>query len=359
VSRLLVPAPDLERLRRRVRALTENRPGVYRMLSPTGRVLYVGKARRLRTRLLSYFRAEHPDKQARILAAAHDIRWDYVPSEFAAFLGELRAIREHRPPYNVAMNRTRRSVLVKLGGGPAPRFYAGPSVHAGDRTAYGPFNSLGRTLDALRTLNDLLALRDCNDKVPMLFAAQGDLFDLRGAAQCIRHELGTCMGPCAALVGEPAYRDRVAIASAFLEGRSLEPIALVMRRMVEASAAQDFERAAYWRDRFDRLEWLLAATSRARAAVDLLTFVYRDPGTFGDDRAYVVRHGTVRTSYPWPATPIEREAFRSVVRDEVARPAPPPWPLPLDRIDEILVVMSWFRRHPDALRHTSKYEEWM
>ena len=88
----LLPATDLDRLRRRIRALTENRPAVYRMMSATGRVLYVGKARRLRTRLLTYFRAEHPDKQARILNAASDIRWDYVPSEFAALLGEVQRI---------------------------------------------------------------------------------------------------------------------------------------------------------------------------------------------------------------------------------------------------------------------------
>ena len=89
-----LPSTDLSQLLRRVRALTENRPAVYQMFDATGRVLYVGKAKRLRTRLLTYFRARYPDdKAARILYAAHEIRWDYVPSEFAAFLGELRQIR--------------------------------------------------------------------------------------------------------------------------------------------------------------------------------------------------------------------------------------------------------------------------
>ena len=71
------------------------------MVDATGRILYVGKAKRLRTRLLTYFRARYPDdKAARILYAAHDIRWDYVPSEFAAYLGELRQIRRFRPYFN-------------------------------------------------------------------------------------------------------------------------------------------------------------------------------------------------------------------------------------------------------------------
>ena len=108
---LALASADLERLRVRVRALAENRPAVYRMLSATGRILYVGKARKIRTRLLSYFRADNHDKAARILQAAHDIKWDYAPSEFAALLGELRLIRQHRPPYNVQMNRTRRALL--------------------------------------------------------------------------------------------------------------------------------------------------------------------------------------------------------------------------------------------------------
>ena len=146
---LALASADLERLRVRVRALAENRPGVYRMLSATGRILYVGKARKIRTRLLSYFRADNHEKAARILQAAHDIRWDYAPSEFAALLGELRLIRQHRPAYNVQMNRTRRELLIKISGGAAPRVYGGSAVTTGDRLAYGPFNSMGRMLDAV------------------------------------------------------------------------------------------------------------------------------------------------------------------------------------------------------------------
>lgn len=355
-----LPSTDLDQLRRRVKALAENRPGVYRMFDATGRVLYVGKAKRLRSRLLTYFRASYPDdKAARILYAASDIQWDYVPSEFAAYLGELRQIRKFRPHFNHKANRTRRSVLIKIAGGPAPRVYGGGTVAREDVCCYGPFQSMSRTLEAVRTLNDLLGLRDCASTMPVVFAGQGDLFEQPRQAGCLRHEFGFCSGPCAGLVAEWDYRRRVDTAMAFLEGRTLQPIDRVVASMQEAAAGARFELAARWREKFEQLEWLLAATSRARTAIDLLTFVYRDGGEFGDDRVYILRRGVVRSSFPYPATPIEHQAFRAVVAEEVSRPAETGGPLPLDSIDEVLLMMAWFRAHPEALRRTTPYQQWM
>ena len=359
-TRLLpLPATDLGQLKTRVRALAENRPGVYQMLDAAGRVLYVGKARRLRTRLLSYFRASYPeDKAARILYAAHDIRWRYVPSEFAAFLTELRQIREYRPHFNFRLNRTRRSVLIAVSGGDAPRVHACRTLATTDERAYGPFPSLERAQEAVRTLNDLLGLRDCAEHMPIVYAGQGDLFGAGRRAACVRHEFGFCAGPCAGFVNEEEYRRRVEAATAFLEGRAIQPLDRVVAMMTDASGATDFERAARWREKFEQLEWLLAATSRARSAVDLLTFVYRDPGEMGDDQAYLIRNGTVRASYPWPATPIEEQAFRAEVRAELERPPVPPFPLPIERLDEVLLLMFWFRAHPEALKRTTTLEAW-
>lgn len=357
--RLPLPATDLGALRDRVRALAENRPGVYRMVDATGRVLYVGKAKRLRNRLLSYFRATYPDdKAARILYAANDLHWDYVPSEFAAYLTELRQIQRHRPHFNLKLNRTRRAVFVKLSGGSAPRITSGVAIGADDARCYGPFRSFGRTAEAVRTLADLLGLRDCAASMPIVFAGQGDLFDQSRRAACMRHEFGFCAGPCAGFVAEWDYRQRVEGAIAFLEGRTIQPIDRVVAAMQEAARRADFELAARWREKFEQLEWLFGAIVRARTAVDLLTFVYRDPGAFGDDRVYVVRRGVVRATFPSPATPIEQEAFRGVLADELARPDIPPGPLPVDSIDELLLIMAWFRAHPEAFRRTTPLEQW-
>ncbi len=354
-----LPATDLSRLRLRVGKLAENRPAVYRMRDATGRVIYVGKAKRLRARLMTYFRAHYPeDKGARILHAAADIEWEYVPSEFAAYLRELRQIQRFRPPLNHQLNRTRRMVLVRLSGGAAPRLSSGTGATRDAARCYGPFASAGRVAEGLRILNDLLGLRDCAATMPIVYAGQMELFGGGGRAACMRHDFGTCQGPCAGLVTEEAYLAAVERAVDFLEGRAIAPIDRVVSVMQEAATAEDYERAARWREKFEALEWLLTATTRARAARALLTFVYRDPGTYGDDRAYLVRAGLVRAHYPWPTTPLEQEAFRAVVAAELEEPEPPVTSLATGSLDEILLLMSWFRRHPDALRRTTPLEEW-
>lgn len=358
---LLPPTTDPAALRLRVKALAEHRPGIYRMIDPLGRVIYVGKAKRVKARLLSYFTAKFPeDKAARILQAAANITWDYQPSEFAACLAELREIRRIRPVFNHQMNRTRRNAsFITVSGGAAPRLAVTASTGRTDLRYFGPFASSARTADGVRVLNDLLGLRDCAEKMPVVFPGQGDLFSEPMQAGCARFAFGTCSGPCAGLVEERSYRDRVEAAVQFLNGQALRPMDRVVDGMTAAADRDDFEAATRWRDKFESLEWLVAAGARARAAIHALTFVFREPGDFGDDRVYLIRHGLVRAAYPYPTTPIEHEAFKAVVDAEMQTPLPAAGLLDHATMDEMLLVMAWFRRHPEAWRRTTPLERWL
>jgi excinuclease ABC subunit C len=356
---LALPLADTDRLRRRVMGLAENRPGTYRMMDATGRVIYVGKAKQLRTRLLSYFRASYPDdKAARIIGAAQDVTWEYAPSEFAACLAELRQIRRYRPPFNVRMNRNGSVAFVRVSDGPAPKIHVGATVGDGGVRHYGPFRGGERLREAVRILNIELGLRDCALTMPIVYPEQGDLFAAPRRAACIRHELGTCLGPCGGFVTEADYQGRVATALAFLEGRAIAPLDRIVEAMTRASEDAAYEQAARLRDRYEALEWLFAAGSRIRAGIDALSFVYLDPGSHGDDRAYVIRRATVRASAPAPHTPIERAAFRALVAENAA-PEPMDGPLPPDAIDEMILLLGWFRRHTAALRRTVALKEWL
>ncbi len=358
MSTLALPFTDLARLKRRVTALAENRPAVYRMIDASGKVIYVGKARCLRNRMLSYFRAEYPDKAARILAAATDIAWDPMPSEFAALLGELAQIRRYRPSFNVKMNRRRRIGFIKISSTAAPKIYVGTTIASTDLRSYGPFTSVGRVKDGVRVLNDLLGLRDCALEMPITFAEQGDLFGETKRAGCFRFELGQCVGPCGGLVTEGEYRDRLAQAIGFLETASVEPLDRAIEEMNAASERREFELAARWREKFNTLAWLLAATVRTRSSVRALNFVYTDPGVYGDDRAYIIRNGTVRASTPAPRTPIERVAFQALVAEH-AGTEPEKNTLDPEAVDEILLVIRWFRTHPGAWHRTGPLDEWL
>jgi excinuclease ABC subunit C len=356
---LALPATDLPALRFRIQRLAEDRPGTYRMLDASGRVLYAGKAKALRTRLLTYFRAAYPDdKQARILHAASDIVFDYSPSEFAASLAELRLIRKHRPPFNVAMNRARRHAFLVLTDEAAPRLVATSTPERLRGRTYGPLPSPMRTQLAARVLSDLLGLRDCRADMPVHYAEQGELFSEPRRAACARYDFKTCLGPCAGLVAEWQYRERVDSAANFCEGRAVQPVDRVVHEMTTRSDAADFEGAVRWREKFEALEWLLAATTRARAALELLTFVYRDPGAQGDDRIYLIRCGEVRASFPDPVSPLEREMFAGVVASELEKPLAPIERVDAERLHERLLVMSWFRNHPEAWRRTVPLEGW-
>lgn len=357
---LELPLTDHNRLRRRVLALAENRPAVYRMLDAAGRVVYVGKAKRLRNRLLSYFRARYPeDKGARILNSTTDIAWDDMPSEFAALLGELRQILRYKPVFNVRMNRNRRAGFIKISQGPAPKIYVGTSPGSDGTIHYGPYSGPTRLREAIRVLNDLMGLRDCSLRMPISFPEQEDLFGPTRRAGCLRHNLGQCTGPCAALVSESQYLERLQTAIDFLEANAIAPLDRVVTEMTAASDRSDFELAAWWRNKFDHLEWLLSASARSRAAVASLSFVYLDPGTYGDDRAYVINHAAVRAAAPVPRTPIEREAFRALVAEHAEWKPMSGSSFPRGAIDEMLLLLQWFRRRPGAMNRTVSFDEWL
>jgi excinuclease ABC subunit C len=135
--------------------------------------------------------------------------------------------------------------------------------------------------------------------------------------------------------------------------------------MTEASAARDYERAAHWRDKMEAFEGFFASISRLRAATDALSFVYgvrdRTPEALGgghDDRVYLVHRGVVRAEAGWPRTPIERDAFARTVERFTALPRGTPVARTAPEMDQLALVMSWFRQNPDEFDATTPFQDW-
>lgn len=345
--------PSLEPLRQHVRAGARNLPGTYRMLAEDGEVLYVGKSKQVRTRLLSYFRARDGEKALRIVSEARSVAWDYEPSEFGALLRELELIKRFRPRFNVQHKRDGRYSFLKLSTGAAPKLYVVRAVADDSATYFGPFRGGQRIEAAVRELNDLLGLRDCPLGTPMRFADQPDLFAFDPAPRCHRHELRLCLGPCAGQCTQAEYRRQVELARAFLDGNADEPLHALNQRMLDAAERWDFEYAARLRDRISRLETLRAEFARLREALDGLSFLYQVPGTEAEDRVYLIRRGTVRAMLPAPRTAPQRRALERLVTEHFAPPEPDTTVVARHQVDEILLIARWFRLNPAELERTA------
>jgi excinuclease ABC subunit C len=350
---------QLAALRDTVRAGAADRPGIYRMLAEGGEVLYVGKSKRVRTRLLSYFRSAWPaDKGARIVREASAIEWEYCPSEFAALLRELHLIKLFRPRFNTMQKRdARHYVFVKLTRAPAPKLLAVRGAGGEGGVYFGPFLGARRVGEAIRELSDALGLRDCALDTRMHFSDQPELFHGPAFARtpgCIRHDVGKCLGPCVGACSSVDYDARIALARAFLEGQTDGPIPTLEREMTEAAERLAFERAAALRDKLRRLEALQAQFARLRFAVETLTFLYSVPGYDGEDRVYLIHRGCVRADEPAPRCESDHERLRALVGTVYAGPERRTTAVPAHEIDELLLLSSWFSRFPDELERADR-----
>src|SRR5262245_28693303 len=264
-------------LRGSIRKCAPKVPGVYGMLDPRGRLVYVGKAKNLRARLLSYFRPVSRDPKAgRIVAHARTILWEHAPSEFAALLRELELIRRFRPSFNVHGQPPRRQFrYLCLGRSPAPYCYIHRQVSKNALAVYGPLPGNRRLFDAVRRINDFYHLRDCPQTQKMTFVDQPQLFPIVEPAGCLRYEIGTCLGPCVAAITRTAYSRAARSAKSFLDGRDDAPLRELKNLMIKAASERAYEQAATLRDRIDDFEWLRARLAWLTHARQEYSFVYR------------------------------------------------------------------------------------
>ncbi len=345
-------APRVQQLRTDVRARAENRPGVYRMRGPSGEVLYVGKSVKVRTRLLSYFRAPRGEKAAEIIGHAHAVEWDYVPSEFASLLEEFRLIKRWRPIYNVEHKRDSLLCFIKLTREPVPRLLVVGHVINDGAEYFGPLRGRQAVTEAVRAVSDLLELRDCPSDTPMRLADQIELFRLREDPRCMRGQVGRCLAPCAGGCTRTEYHSRIVQARAFLNGATEQPLTLLRERMSVASRRLQFEYAAELRDRATTLEGMQAELLQLGQTVERLSFLYTVPGHEGDDRVYIVRRGSVRAELAVPRTAHERLVLEEKAAEIFERPEPRTVGLRAHEAQEVLLVARWFRLNPSELERT-------
>jgi excinuclease ABC subunit C len=345
-------------LRKGLREKAPRLPGVYGMLDRHQRLIYVGKAKVLRGRLLSYFlKATRREKAGRIIDETRTIVWEPCESEFGALIRELELIQRWKPRFNVQGLPSRdRQVWVCLGRRPAPYLYISRQPTGQELTCYGPVRGMRVAQWAVRRLNDLFQLRDCPQTQTMRFADQRELFPLAHTAGCLRYELGTCLGPCAGLATRSTYGRHVRALRAFLEGRDSAPLQRLESAMRDAAQKLEFEKAAAIRNKILPIRWLRDRLGWVDQARDRHSFVY-SPRCAGQPIWYLIRRGRVvgTTVAPTEATTARKahEAIERVFCKEFT------WPNLVARhaVDHVLLVSAWFRRHPEERQFTFSAEQ--
>ena len=245
-------------LREKLRHLPE-KPGCYLYRDRAGRIIYVGKAVNLRRRVQSYFRASTlrtaPPKLRALVHHVEDLELRVVRTEAEALLTESHLIKTYRPRFNILLRDDKRYLSLKADPErPFPRIVTCRIVRDDGARYFGPFPSSTVVRAALDFTEKRFGLRRCASLTP----CPDD------HTHCLADVIRFCSAPCLGKISEADYRARFDEACAFLRGERPDVIEEVRQRMAEASAAEDYERAARLRDTWLALRELTREQARAR-----------------------------------------------------------------------------------------------
>ena len=221
-------------------------PGVYLWKDGAGEVLYVGKAKRLRSRVRSYFTGDHAGSPKSRLLVRHiaDVETIVVPDEVQSLLLENNLIKEYQPRFNVRLkdDKSYPSIAVTVKE-PFPRVLVTRRLDLAGARYFGPYTDVTLMRRSLALIRRMFTVRSCSDDLPRE----------RRERPCLDYHIGRCRAPCVGWQDQASYRAMIDEVIDFLEWRTVDVRTKVRELMVAASDRQDFERA---RELRDTLKWL-------------------------------------------------------------------------------------------------------
>ena len=223
-------------------------PGVYIMLDEKGEVIYVGKAKKLKNRVSSYFHGEHLPKVAAMVEKVADFSVIVANSEFEALVLENSLIKRHQPHYNILLKDDKGYPFIRLDT--AAEYPSFSIVHAALKDGaryFGPYGGRGVTAEIIDTISKTLRLPTCARKFPR---------DVGKGRPCLNYHMGACAGWCLKSADPAEYREAIRQAELILDGRTAELTESLTARMDEAAESLRFEAAAEFRDRVRAIEGL-------------------------------------------------------------------------------------------------------
>ena len=224
-------------------------PGVYLMMDSSGKVIYVGKALKLKNRVSQYFQdsAGHSEKTRRMVSLIDHFDTIIVSSEFEALVLENSLIKRHMPHYNILLKDDKGYPFVRMGGGEYPRFSIVSRCADDGARYFGPFGGRNETRAALDAVLSALSLPTCRRTFPR---------DIGAERPCLNFHMGRCDGFCRPEMSAEEYRRRMEQAARLLNGKSKDLLKELTAAMEDAAAGLRFEQAAQLRDRINAISAL-------------------------------------------------------------------------------------------------------
>ena len=223
-------------------------PGVYMMLDRRGEVIYVGKAKKLKNRVSSYFHGDHLPKVAAMVEKVADFQVIVAASEFEALVLENSLIKRHKPHYNILLKDDKGYPFIRMDRREAyPRMEISARAEKDGADYYGPFGGRYQSREIIDAIAKALLLPDCSRVFPR---------DIGKERPCLNYHMEKCAGWCLRDANAEDYRGRCEQAVLILEGKSGELVAQLRTEMERAAEDLRFERAAELRDRIRAIEGL-------------------------------------------------------------------------------------------------------
>ncbi len=246
-------------------------PGVYLMKDAAGKIIYVGKSRKLKNRVSQYFQnGVKQIKTARMVDSVADFDYFLCATEIEALALENTLIKQHTPKYNIRLKDAKSYPYIKITAEPYPRLEFTRTRRADKGRYFGPYSGASVAGTALRTLQRALGLPTCNRKFPR---------DIGRERPCLYYQLGQCCGVCTGRVSEEEYAELIHSAAEILRGDTAAARARVRAEMEKAAEEERFEKAAVYRDRLFALE-KLSQKQKVLASPDISEDVF---GFYRDD----------------------------------------------------------------------------
>ncbi len=224
------------------------KPGVYQFFNDKEKIIYIGKAKSLRSRVRSYFAAKVDSPKTKALVKKIvDLQVIITQNEIEALVLENNLIKKHKPRYNINLKDDKSFPYIRVTNEPFPQIFSTRDVVQDGSRYFGPYTDVKNMKGALRMINKLFRIRSCK------YFLGPEVIKEKKVKLCLDYHIKKCDGPCEGLISEEEYNEMVGQVIKLIRGKTDELLSSLQKQMADAAKNLAFEKAAELRDKIEQL----------------------------------------------------------------------------------------------------------